>query len=423
MRGNSTLALFFSLCLSCASSGATATDEPVDEQGGGGSDVPGAGGSSQTGGTTHAGGSAGRSGSGGGGTTGSGGARADAAAESGAGGSATHGGPVLMGYILSLGDVGGTAAFDTIDFGAVDILSHAFATASADGASVIEASGSEFNAYRAAGLLTKARATNPNIKVLMSLGGSNHSGPLMDVALSATKLPVFAQAAADTMSTWGYDGIDIDVEFPGQMAPSGVVFDGKAFTAITKALYGTAKAKKSGAVVTFGVSPGYFIDQYEWAQLATCSDYAFYFCYTWNVPQNGPMTSTQKLTAMGGHVIEESCRGAIQYMIGSGYPASKIIVGHIFASSGNVQWNRASATVHADAAPDAASMEVLLGGAWWDTPNALKMKMAAVLDPAKSVLSAKATVAGVGFWEWGYEDPASPDLSRAIKTEAAKYGR
>jgi hypothetical protein len=27
------------------------------------------------------------------------------------------------------------------------------------------------------------------------------------------------------------------------------------------------------------------------------------------------------------------------------------------------------------------------------------------------------TVAGVGFWEWGYEDPADPDLSQAIKNK------
>jgi hypothetical protein len=421
MRGSFTLALLFGLSFSCASAEENAPEGTIDEQGAGGTTVAGgSGGSSQAGGSARTGGAAGLVGSD---ASGAGGARADAAVDTGAGGSTPHGGPLVMGYLLSLADVGSTAALDTIDFGAVDVLAHAFATASADGASVIEATGADFNAYRTAGLITKAKAKNPNIKVVMSLGGSNHSGPLMDVAVSAAKLPAFAQAAADAMSTWGYDGIDVDVEFPGQMAPSGVPFDGKAFTAITKAIYDRAKAKKPGAFVSFGVSPGYFIDQYEWAKLAACSDYAFYFCYTWNTPQGGPMTSTEKLTAMGGHEIEASCRGAIQYMIGGGYPASKIIVGHIFMSTRDLPWSRASTTVKADGTPEAASMEVLLDGAWWDTPNALKLKMAAVLDPAKSVLSGKATVAGVGFWEWGYEDPRSPDLSRAMKTEAAKYGR
>jgi hypothetical protein len=328
--------------------------------------------------------------------------------------------PKLVGYLLSVGNIGGVSAFDSIDFTAVDVLIHAFATAGGSNTEQVVGVNDDFTNYRTAGLLTKARAKNPGIKILFSLGGANHSYPMKANWGSASWRNNFAANVANAVVNWGYDGVDLDLEFPvGDQEPG-------YFTELLKAIYNAVKAKGSQYLVFFGVSPGYYIDQFQYAQLNNYSDYAFYFCYDWSNPQQGPMTKPgATLTAFGGAKIEASCRGALNYMLGQGYPAGKIIMGNPFYASNQTQWRNAPPEVKSNTAtPDAASLEVQIGGFWWNTPNALRAKMAAVLDPAQSVLQNRAVLGGVGWWEWGYENPASPDLSGAIKNEAAaKYGR
>ena len=63
-------------------------------------------------------------------------------------------------------------------------------------------------------------------------------------------------------------------------------------------------------------------------------------------------------------------------------------------------------------------LEVQMGGAWWTTPESIDAKMSAVLDPQATVLTGPggpATLAGIGWWEWGHEDPAAADLSNAVR--------
>jgi hypothetical protein len=55
-------------------------------------------------------------------------------------------------------------------------------------------------------------------------------------------------------------------------------------------------------------------------------------------------------------------------------------------------------------------------GAWWTSPDNVKQKMNALLDPRATVLAGGRTVRGVGFWEIGHEDLERPELSDAIKS-------
>ena len=56
---------------------------------------------------------------------------------------------------------------------------------------------------------------HPHLKTLISVGGWTWSGEFSDVALTAESRARFASSCADFMEQYGFDGIDIDWEYPG----------------------------------------------------------------------------------------------------------------------------------------------------------------------------------------------------------------
>lgn len=352
------------------------------------------------------------------GDLGSGGQSASGGAGPGAGGAGTGtggivgvSGPLSMGYILDLEQWGGTAALDLLDYTAADYVIHAFYTGNAV-TGAVESVDPIVDAYRDAGLVTKVHAAGR--KIVMSLGGAVDSYPLKQIAANPTLRATFVQNVVSKINEWGYDGVDLDLEFPaGGSEPD-------EHLALMTELHNAVKANNPAHLTMFGISPGYWIDQFRWASLGAVADYGFYFCYDWDLPANGPMKNPGvNFTALGGAMFEASCSGAMNYMIAQGFPASQIIVGLPFYANGGAHYSAIPEPVktvipHADymEAQDPSDL-----GAWWPNVASTEMKMDAVLSPASSVLTGGAVAAGVGWWEWGYENPASPDLSQAIKAK------
>jgi len=60
------------------------------------------------------------------------------------------------------------------------------------------------------------KKTNPRLKVLLAVGGWRAgSGPFVAVVSSADSRKTFAASAADFVRRHGFDGLDVDWEFPG----------------------------------------------------------------------------------------------------------------------------------------------------------------------------------------------------------------
>ena len=62
--------------------------------------------------------------------------------------------------------------------------------------------------------LLNVKAQNPNLKTLISIGGWTLSGKFSDVALTNASRETFAKSAVGFMTKYGFDGIDIDWEYP-----------------------------------------------------------------------------------------------------------------------------------------------------------------------------------------------------------------
>lgn len=64
------------------------------------------------------------------------------------------------------------------------------------------------------GALRRLKAANPALRTLISVGGWTWSGQFSDVAATAAGRAAFASSCVDFMVTHGFDGIDIDWEYP-----------------------------------------------------------------------------------------------------------------------------------------------------------------------------------------------------------------
>ncbi len=64
------------------------------------------------------------------------------------------------------------------------------------------------------GQLRKLKARHPHLKTLIAVGGWSLSGPFSDTALTAGSRQRFARSAVAFMTRYGFDGVDIDWEYP-----------------------------------------------------------------------------------------------------------------------------------------------------------------------------------------------------------------
>ena len=62
--------------------------------------------------------------------------------------------------------------------------------------------------------LIKLKQQYPNLRTMISIGGWTLSGHLSDVALTAASRQAFAQSAVQFAVKYGFDGVDIDWEYP-----------------------------------------------------------------------------------------------------------------------------------------------------------------------------------------------------------------
>ena len=323
--------------------------------------------------------------------------------------------PLVFGYLNELRSTNPPAAeIARLDFGAVDVVVHAFAEPKADG--TLGFALGKFALYREPLL---AHAHRHGKGVVLSVGGGAPERlrtAFAAIAASPLRRKKFAESLRRSAETWGYDGVDIDYEFPSTAREKA------DFTLLMRAVHEQFKTASTNYIVMFGVSPGFYIDQMEWAKLGACADFAFYFGYNWKNPANGPLTNPRAVQWLSGgsEKIEAGARGALHYVMARGFPPEKIIFGLPFYSSANDSWpvlREMWATNRAGFSNliDTAAAEVPFAGRWWTTPECVQRKMTSLLDPNASVLTNRTVLRGVGFWEFGHQDVAKPDLTAAIK--------
>ena len=345
--------------------------------------------------------------------------------------SGSTGGRVIMAYAENIWGAGGAPAIQNFDYSAVTHVIHGFVLPEANG-SLTEHS--NFNDFRTGGgwmpQTLPGAVHAAGRKIIFSVGGAapaTNPTIFAGIAASSALRATFIANVVNRLNTWGYDGVDIDYEWPSNAT------EGQQFTTLMSELYTAVKANNPNHVVMFGAGPGNFEGFKQWSQLANHCDYCFFFGYDWHYGLAAPAPvgpikrPGQTWTSASGAGFEASVRGSVNYALGQGFPAAKMVVGLPFYNDVNNGWSsgtsrtawqaltpaQRSAALHAD------YMEALISGHYVTTPESINAKMSALLDLPNTVLrdasNTPVVAAGIGWWEWGHENPSHGELTAAVK--------
>ena len=293
---------------------------------------------------------------------------------------------------------------DTLSLAAVDVVLHAFLVPSAAGALTETLN---FAAYRQAGLVARAHAAGK--RIVFSLGGATGSAGFSALAASPSARAALIAAVVFRLADWGYDGVDLDWEFPQSAA------DRANLTRLVSELRTALRTANPRYLLCLGLSTGHALDYYDFPALGSVTDFAIYFAYDWNNPANGPLETPATFTTGGGTVLPASTKGAVDYIVAQGYPARNLLLGLPFYSSAPVRswydvralWAAGTYALHTQ------YREAFIAGGWWTVPDAIVAKLDATLDATRTVLASGATLGGLAVWELGHEGGFT-ELSDAV---------
>ncbi|TJZ73971.1 glycoside hydrolase family 18 protein [Chitiniphilus eburneus] len=119
----------------------------------------------------------------------------------------------VVAYYISWGAYGRSYFPSDIDYSKVTHINYAFANIK-DGRVVVGDSGVDDGGKNNFAALRKAKKKNPHVRTLISVGGWSWSSGFSDAAATPGSRKVFADSAVEFIRDHGFDGVDIDWEFP-----------------------------------------------------------------------------------------------------------------------------------------------------------------------------------------------------------------
>jgi hypothetical protein len=327
----------------------------------------------------------------------------------GAGAGARRGPPVLC-YVET---IFGGASPGALDLGACTHVIEAFLLPDSSGA-VRAANGLPRRALALA-------ARRQGSRVLVAVGGATVPGATFAaIAASPSALRTFLDGVARFVLDAGYDGVDVDWEFPSG-AERGL--HARLVHALRERLDAGFAARRPGErpILAVGVSPGAHLDGYDFPRLAPDVDWLVQFGYDLRNPANGPWANTAPFWPDGAtRPIEGSVRGVASEVIRRGAPREKLVIAlPLYAGDGRPWVEVREAVLARPARFDPLYLERPWDGTWITDPPALEAKVRRIVAGTEI---AGGPAAGVALWQLGHQG-AFHELTRAVRRGLAAAGR
>ncbi len=208
-----------------------------------------------------------------------------------------------------------------VDANLLDFAIYAFALINPDGT---------FTVYSTRYLeeLVNLKSENPNIKIVMAIGGWGADG-FSDAALTPTSRYAFAREAQRWVNQYGLDGIDIDWEYPGSSA-SGIKSrrqDRENFTLLLTALRDVLGPDAWISVA--GTGENAYINNVEIANIAPIINYFNLMAYDFTAGETGVNAGRHQsnLYPSSLSLSNTSVDTQVQNLIAAGMPSYKILMG------------------------------------------------------------------------------------------------
>lgn len=170
--------------------------------------------------------------------------------------------------------------------------------------------------------LVGMRSAYPHLKVLISMGGWNEgSVEYSNLAANPQRRRVFAENALGFIRRYGFDGLDLDWEYPTQRG--GKPHDRENFVHLVKEL--SQRFKKNKLLLTSSFeAKQYLIDAaYDIKNLSRYLDLLHVKCYDYRGIWNKKVGFNAPLRGDGVHNVEFT----IDHLIALGAPTNKIVLG------------------------------------------------------------------------------------------------
>jgi len=206
---------------------------------------------------------------------------------------------------------------------------------------------------------SELRRRNPYLRVLISVGGWTWSKDFSDIAAEATSREKFAISCATFCNRYGFDGVDIDWEFPVRGGMEGTTHrpeDGDNYVLLLKKirehLNNLSQINGRPYFLTIASSAAHFIysclnlkaiaEPLDWINLM-CYDYSGTWCHHTNHQAN---LYLEKPLPDGSVPTHNSVSKCVEDFMAQGVPANKLVVGVPFYGRGfdNVESNSADYT-------------------------------------------------------------------------------
>jgi chitinase len=185
--------------------------------------------------------------------------------------------------------------------------------------------------------LLKLKQKHPHLKTFISVGGWSWSGKFSDVALTDASRTAFAESCVAFIVKYGFDGVDIDWEYPVVGGMAGNVKrpeDKTHFTLLMQTLRNKldAQSAKDGKryLLSFaGASSAYYTNNVELPKLQQYVDFVNIMAYdihgTWDslTGLNAPLFRDPNSAFAWDTGVSDS----VQLYLSSGVPADKLVMG------------------------------------------------------------------------------------------------
>lgn len=186
--------------------------------------------------------------------------------------------------------------------------------------------------------LNELKKINPDLKILISIGGWSWSENFSDAVLSPSSRQLFAKSSVDIIRDYKLDGVDIDWEYPSMRGEEGNIFrpeDKKNFTLMFKEIrreldkLETETGKDYLLTAAVGGSKS-FVDNTEMAEVGKMLDYILIMTYDYG--GRNKIAHHTNLYPSKGTVDGSSADQSVKNFISAGVPSNKIGLGAAFYS-------------------------------------------------------------------------------------------
>ncbi len=288
--------------------------------------------------------------------------------------------------------------------------------------------------------LVELKKENPDLTVLVSVGGWLWSGRFSDASLTVASRAKFIDSVADFITRYNLDGLDIDWEYPGMAGAAGNVFrpdDKQNYTLLLKQLRERFNRMQKPLhrhlyiTIAAGASSE-FLEHTEMSKVQKYVDTVNLMAYDYYEPGDDKLTGNHApLFVDPADPKGISADKSVKEFEAAGVPAEKIVLGvpfygHVWGHVGatdNGLFQSGEPVPNAYANYDALSTTMLSQGykRYWDAKasapylyNPHTQIFVSYEDPESLALKCKYVIdhklAGIMFWEYG-SDPSGKLLN------------